>query len=402
MGIHAQKTIETSTTVQTPGAGGVCGAGKRASPPAPDVIKAVAAAVQPAQASNCIIAKFGLTATIERMTSADLRTLKGAVGNAATAKRAQEQADDRKRKEEEAAAKRQKKQEGDKAREDAKAEKQRQREQAAENKKAQADERDLLKTAADQAFKTRKALRRVTSMSLGQISAALRDETSDIAKAVQFVKENVDTIGAIPVYVTPGTDQSPAWGVRATGHYRMVLRAVDFIFKQSRDPFASAFHRDNAFNIRAHATWAGIGLDAEAEPESGSDDDDNEPITNLARKRPAQSPARDSSGESDDESDDSAVEFDENGDFISYKGGAHLMYGDLPPEKRPRVKIVDADTTAVLPPLPVAAEADPLMPADFAAMHANDAGGWTYDPTFTPPPGPGSGDEDMPPLPGTQ
>lgn len=350
MGIYGHKSTKTSTTVQTPGAGGVSGAGKRARSPAP----------------GAIIAKIGLTAEIKDMDSAQLRALRDEVGEIAAATRVQEMEDKRKS---EAAAKEAKKAakavEAE-AREDARAEQKRLKAQAAGAKKAQAAELKSLKAVAKPAASMKTALGRVLRMGPGHISAALRDETGLISEAFKYVKAHLNEIGAIPEYVTPGTGQAPLWALKATGNYRVAFRAIDFIHQMSRHPLASALHVDEAFDIKAHAAWAGIGLDAEAESDSGSE----------AESDSGSEEELDAEAESG-----SAAEIDHDG-------------------KRPRVEFVDPDTAAaMLPPVP-----DPLMPADFAAIAASNADGqWRYETLPpTPEPAPESDDDadmlELPPL----
>lgn len=341
MGIHAHKSTKTSTTVQTPGAGGVCGAGKRA---------------------NCIIDRVpGLRAAMGDMDSGQQRALRDAVGEIAVATREREM--EHKRKNDvaakEADRKAKKRQAGEKK--EAKAHKQQLKAQAAEDKRAQAAELKSLKAVATQAAGIKRALRPVIRMNPGHISTALRDTTGVIHKAFRDVKENLNTIGAIPEYVSPATGQAPKWALKATADFREAFRAIDFIDQTSRDPFASALHVDEAFNIKAHAAWAGIGLDDEpdldsaSDSDSGSDSEDDEPAEN---------------------------ELDDEGGCADGDGGCADGDG-----KRRCVE------PAMLP---------PLMPADFAAIAAHNADGeWTYEAApVTPPPGPGSGDEkDMPDLP---
>tara|TARA_B110000483_G_C18123989_1_gene514858 strand:- start:100 stop:1386 length:1287 start_codon:yes stop_codon:yes gene_type:complete len=358
-------------------------------------IEMEAAKPAPAPASNCIIDTVaGLRAAIGNMGSGQQRALRDEIGEIAVVTRAQENEDKKAAKAADAEAKKAARASASTAKKAAKAEKQRLRLCAAQQREAHNLHGKALRTVAETAASIKRVVGNVHRMSFEEIGDQLGDDDSGLAKALQYVIDNAELIADMVTYVRPETGESPKWATDASVKYRFILRALAVFHERSEEPLATAVHREKALNITEYNAWHVLGLgvedesdsDDEAELESDSDDDDNEPITNLARKRPAQSLASGSGS-----SGGSAAEIGHN-DEESLSD-----WDDKDDGKRRCVESGEHGLAAMLPPVP----ADPLLPADFAAIAASNADGQRdFVPAFTPVPGFGSGDEaDMPDLP---
>lgn len=362
------------------------------SPAAPTKIEA--APMEQAPASNPIIDTVPeLRAAIGNMDSGEQRALRDEIGKIAVVTLAQERADKKAADAADAEAKKAAKASASTAKKAAKARKQRLREQAALERAAHKLQGKALKQVAAASASINRAVCKARFMSLEEIGATLSDDDSELAKVLRYVCDKAGLIAGMVTYVRLETGESPKWATDASVRYRSILRALAVFHERSEEPLATAVHREKALNITQYEAWHALGLDAE--DESDSDDEDNTPITNL-RKRRAQSPA---SG-SDSEDDEPA----ENGDVVSDSGDddstEHQEFGHLRPAKCPRVEVVDSDAAeALLPPLRVAAEADPLLPAGQAAMEASNGAEWAYNSALSETPPPWSGDEDMRTLP---